>query len=344
VPGIFPPVAMGSALESFATAIRRRLPQRFGGSERGKAPVTAARYHAVDGGVFDNQGIQALIEQSCTGIIVSDAAAPLLPARRFRIQRQIWLLKRSQEIIFSRVRELGYSQLRLLAHVNRLLDELREAGASSQKLTALRDPDSPPVTAYCAVELSVLKETDSQLPSSLRELVGSMRTDLDAFSAYELSALMFHGYTTADFALQEHRAIFSLTDQPVRFETKLAELNIDWTKLDKRDVVRALNHLRASRVQFAAWRHFRRAVGALAIWISEQEWLVAIKNGIVEAWRNVSPTWKWVQAGTITIESADGKRDEKPIYVWRRRHLLRSLWRWIQQTWHRIGGGERRDG
>lgn len=129
----------------------------------------------VDGGVFDNQGFDALLEAGCDIMICSDAASPFLLSRRDA--SDIGAAVRANELLMKRVRDLVVANAELRKHPNRL-------------------------SGVFLATLSNLGETQpSALHSSVNETlvrnIQAVRTDLDAFSETEASVLMASGYLVA---------------------------------------------------------------------------------------------------------------------------------------------------
>src|SRR5438034_999791 len=113
-------------------------------------PVLAATYQAVDGGVFDNQGTQVLLDGRCRAILVSDGAAALRPIRR----PSTWqvfpfgqgVVSRTHDIIYERVRDLGYKRLADRSDLSRRLEQ------AGQLKKAVAD-DAPILEGYAYIEL-----------------------------------------------------------------------------------------------------------------------------------------------------------------------------------------------
>ena len=149
----------------------------------------------VDGGVYDNQGSAALIEQGCNVLLVSDAsgqsesedAPPLsllgVPLRTMGLLQQRVRIAQYHELAARRraslLREL------MFIHLKKDLD-----GAAIDWIEC-QDPVPPPplhpVTSY-----GISKEVQRRL--------SAIRTDLDSFTDLEAGALMASGYHMADKA------------------------------------------------------------------------------------------------------------------------------------------------
>jgi NTE family protein len=240
-------------------------------------------YTVVDGGVYDNQGILALLHESCDHIIVSDAAATL----KKEAEPSTWQLLpykegkgvffRSYDIIFERVRYLGYQLLERYCDLFNLFDALKDQ-PPTEKIAHFRKHAF--LKGYTCISLSSAivhgetETTPSALPESVAKLVGSIRTDLDRFSWIEISALMFHGYTLIDNRLRQSKLSSDAAGR-LQLKTKIQHINIDWAGIkDEKRVNDYANHLCASNSRLWLLRIIRRnkgrsvAVAAGVIWLA----------------------------------------------------------------------------
>ena len=158
----------------------------------------------VDGGVFDNQGALALLQEDCTLLIVSDAAGQLGLSSQPG-GGHVSPLLRAMDIFQERMRLSSFERLRDakdngqltgLAYVHMKQD--LQAAAVDWK--GCEDPSRP----------------DDQLPGSIsddprttygvwkehQKHLAAIRTDLDAFSDIEAAALMASGYLAMDLAVK----------------------------------------------------------------------------------------------------------------------------------------------
>jgi len=151
LPGVFAPLRIPWAFaEAYKGSFLRKLMHK----------VLSRHYLAVDGGVFDNQGIQVLLNENCASIIVSDAAAALKHENRPRTW-QFWpfgnrkgVLFRSQDIVFERVRELGYQLLKTHQALFRSFKALSEHMAPNERILAhLQNWSRPKLESYLAIDL-----------------------------------------------------------------------------------------------------------------------------------------------------------------------------------------------
>lgn len=165
VPGMFTPLSITGMYEGF-------------------------RVQLVDGGVQDNQGIQALFDCGCTHMIVSDASGQMLDAP-YPGSHAVGVLGRASSIYGSRVRA---------EQLTRASERAEAAGAArGVALVHLRKglarTELPPLPATIGSsdpgeQFDVSPEVQARL--------ARMRTDLDAFSDVEARSLMLDGYRMVD--------------------------------------------------------------------------------------------------------------------------------------------------
>ena len=186
VPGIFPPFPIS---ELYDNVVDPNL------------ATDDFRVQLVDGGVHDNLGIEALRKDCCDFYVVSDASGQMpdqpLPAT--------WLgavVQRSSSILIDRIRE-------------EQLQRLRETHRGRVALMHLRR-DLNPAQAFPRGPGGPLGEskgptdgiTSYGVERELQHRLGSVRTDLDAFTDVEASALAADGYlmTESELARLDHEA------------------------------------------------------------------------------------------------------------------------------------------
>jgi predicted acylesterase/phospholipase RssA len=145
------------------------------------APATAHRLALTDGGVYDNLGVSALLEEECTHVIVSDAGGTLTLDRRPSNGR-IAMMARIGEVLMADVRDRQLGELR----------ERRRPG-STLAAAAFFEMASDPSAATPAG--GGPKPPD---PHPEAGAIARLRTDLDAFSPIEVDALVYQGYQLAD--------------------------------------------------------------------------------------------------------------------------------------------------
>ena len=151
----------------------------------------------VDGGVFDNQGVEGLLGEDCQDVLVSDASGPLTAEAAVAAGR-IGVPVRSNAIAMNLVRDRQYQNLRSLLGASSLRRvfwvHLAQSvvGGSTVDWNGCTDP-SPTHQR----EIPPRKKID--------ERISAIRTDLDAFSDAEAYVLMTNGYRMIERALARAR-------------------------------------------------------------------------------------------------------------------------------------------
>ncbi len=209
----------------------------------------------VDGGVQDNQGTSALLEQGCSVLIVSDASGQM-DGLDDPSTGLLGVPLRANSILQARVREAQYRELevRRRAGLLRGLAFLHlKKGLESDPVdwVGCQDPMPPvrrdPLTAY-----GIQKHVQRRL--------AAIRTDLDSFSDTEAYALMLSGYRMLDRELQSGALDVALdpsqrnsgTDSGWRF------LAADAALRDPDLRSRTMRQLQvADRIAFKVWRRSR---------------------------------------------------------------------------------------
>jgi len=154
----------------------------------------------VDGGVHDNQGVTALLDQECSVVLVSDASGQMgtedVPGRGV-----VGVPLRSNSILMSRVRAGEYDELRE-RYRSRLLRGLmfvhlkQGLAARTVDWVGCEDPSASPAAP---ARKTGDGPTDG-LPPALLQRLSEIRTDLDAFSEAEAFSLMYAGWRMTDLA------------------------------------------------------------------------------------------------------------------------------------------------
>ncbi len=157
----------------------------------------------VDGGVFDNQGIDALYSQDCTTIVCSDASGQLEDEYAPSSQA-IPVAMRSNSVMMERLREDGFYDLFESEKGDKLLRERDPARAASEAARIMRSEwkvdkfaffhlreEFDPQPGYPAIPGPVNRATAS---AGHVYRLSDIRTDLDSFSDIEAYSLMYDGY------------------------------------------------------------------------------------------------------------------------------------------------------
>jgi predicted acylesterase/phospholipase RssA len=159
----------------------------------------------VDGGVHDNQGTSALLEQGCSILIVSDASGQM-DAQDDPGTGLLGVPLRANSVLQARVREAQYRELDA-RHRSGLLRGLvflhLKKGLEPDPVDWVRCQDpTPAVRREPLTEYGVQKHVQRRL--------AAIRTDLDSFSDTEAYALMLSGYRMLDRELQSGALDFAL--------------------------------------------------------------------------------------------------------------------------------------
>jgi predicted acylesterase/phospholipase RssA len=151
----------------------------------------------VDGGVFDNQGVEGLLGEECQDVVVSDASGPLT-AEAVVAASRIGVPVRSNAISMNLVRDRQYQSLRGLLEASSLRRffwvHLAQGaiGGSTVDWDGCRDP-------------SATHLAEPRPRNIIDERISAIRTDLDSFSEAEAYVLMTNGYRMIERALDRSR-------------------------------------------------------------------------------------------------------------------------------------------
>lgn len=157
-------------------------------------PATTHRLALTDGGVYDNQGLSALLEEECTHIVASDAGGTL-PLERRPSAGRIPMLARIGAVLMADVRE-------------RQLRELRERRRACEAAGTARPGARLEAVAFFEMASDALAAVPAgpkpPEPHPQAQAIAALRTDLDAFSPVEIDALIYQGYQLADRFVRTH--------------------------------------------------------------------------------------------------------------------------------------------
>ncbi|HET9544493.1 MAG TPA: hypothetical protein VFO88_02855, partial [Gaiellaceae bacterium] len=157
------------------------------------------RVELVDGGVHDNQGVQALFDADCTHLVVSDASGQMAdldwPATRIP-----GVAGRSISIYGDRIRDeqlmhaTNRAQPIALVHLRKGLPAEAVAPLADDGSPVREIPEEERVGPVRSADFGVLEDTQRRL--------ARVRTDLDAFGDTESFSLMLDGYLMSDLELR----------------------------------------------------------------------------------------------------------------------------------------------
>ncbi|NNF59080.1 MAG: hypothetical protein HKN04_12670 [Rhodothermaceae bacterium] len=164
-----------------------------------------ARLGLTDGGVFDNVGVSALLDERCTHIIASDTSG---------VFEQQLVARPSRLLLFGR---LTIILMKVLGdHQRHMLRERRRAHRAVEARGLLQTLKSHFSTrmlrnlAFFHIESLPLRADGPSGWSVDRARIARLRTDLDAFGEIERNALINQGYVTADHYLREFLTDYNL--------------------------------------------------------------------------------------------------------------------------------------
>jgi predicted acylesterase/phospholipase RssA len=241
----------------------------------------------VDGGVHDNQGTGALLEQDCTVMLVSDASGQM-DTQDIAPTGLLNVPLRANSILQARVREAQYGELAARRRAGLLsglvfLHLKKDLDAETIDWIDCQDPSErpsrSPLTSY-----GVQKKVQRQL--------AAIRTDLDSFSDTEAYALMTSGYLMTNTALQS---------DPLGFSTPQASAT-NWNFLTARPLMQAatvnegfFRRLKAAEsISFKVWRLSRLMQLGAALLV-----LVIAVSLLAALWGS----WPALAASKLTVEA-----------------------------------------
>ena len=178
----------------------------------------------ADGGVYDNQGVDTLLQENCSLILCSDASGQLSDDRS-PATLSFGVLARANNISMERDRIVEYQDLRSRLE-NGALDGLLfvhlRQGLDIRRVPPISDK---PATAQSGVEAS--SRTDYCVDKGIQRLLSQIRTDLDSFTEVEADALMLSGYQAAGKQIEECQKKLPPGERWGGFDTS-AYGNDDW--------------------------------------------------------------------------------------------------------------------
>lgn len=172
-------------------------PVRMRAHGLGLSRTTPPELALVDGGVYDNLGLEWFqgwdrgrpqAARPADFIVTVDASGPL----RAKLKRYGWVssLRRSQEAQYAQTRA---------SRVRWFVDQLLAHKLQGIHVPIDRDPrafEPPPGTPHVA------RAADGSLPAGFAYAISGLRTDLDRFLPDECGLLMYHGYWSAHVRLR----------------------------------------------------------------------------------------------------------------------------------------------
>lgn len=138
----------------------------------------------VDGGVHDNQGIQALLDEDCDIILCSDSSGQMADDQN-PSNHELGVVLRSNSIMMDRIREVQFQDLRA---------RLDTGALKGMLFVHLKQGLSAPVVPLQSEPEPQTGVTDYGIDRDVQAGLAALRTDLDAFTEVEAYSLMVSGY------------------------------------------------------------------------------------------------------------------------------------------------------
>jgi predicted acylesterase/phospholipase RssA len=207
-------------------------------------PAAIWRLALTDGGVHDNTGVAALLDEGCTHLVVSDAGR-LLDTEARPAGGRLPMTLRIMDSLMANVRD---QQLEEVRERRRVTEGAAEATfAKGPRMTDIRSRYKVESVAFFHMTSNPNDGAgDGPPPHPFAAEIAGLRTDLDAFHRDEADALIYQGYQLCDrFVRRWLGKVYPLDTSP----TKDRPLRLPGTEHDLKQVRR---RLRAGR-----WRFFR---------------------------------------------------------------------------------------
>src|SRR5262249_2125828 len=155
----------------------------------------------VDGGVHDNQGVDALIGQGCDFILCSDGSGQM-DDENAPPNGPVSVPNRSMSVLMKRIREGGYGDLDTRTAVSYAGRSLFFVHLKSE----LPADDVDWVNCEDPTPARPREPATYGVDHQIQRYLSGIRTDLDSFSEVEASALMASGYLMASTELERCNA------------------------------------------------------------------------------------------------------------------------------------------
>jgi NTE family protein len=198
------------------------------------------RLQLVDGGVHDNQGIQALLDLGCRRLVISDASGQMqdVPDPSTFL---LGVLMRTNSILMDRVREEQLLRIINNHDLQVALVHLRQ-GLVPQQVPYI-DKDGNPAGGEGEPPPGQGKLTAFGVAVEVQELLAGVRTDLDSFTDVEAYSLMLDGYLMSGEVFDKTPDLASLPQhlraQPASGNWRFEKIK-PWMAKPTRDYLRQL--------------------------------------------------------------------------------------------------------
>jgi NTE family protein len=169
----------------------------------------------VDGGVFDNQGTESLLDNHCTQFVISDASGQMGIKNQISSDSLTSILRVSS-ILQDRARTEGL--LHLIAKTedkNKIAFMDLRKGLGIREISWINENNEP------AEKDKIFPATTHEfgVDPSVQEKLSKMRTDLDAFTEVEAYSLMRNGY------LMSHEDLSQLRQESDKNSQQLSKIS-----------------------------------------------------------------------------------------------------------------------
>lgn len=190
-------------LLSHAVAASAALPAVF-------APITISNLYSnkielqlVDGGVYDNQGIEALLNFNSTDFIISDASRPLEFENIPDVSND-GLLLRVRSILGSRLREEQLYRMIEGERKNHTAFLHLQKNFPIVKQSYLTNSNSDKESKFLdLIDNFTVPQNILPIALEVQQALARIRTHLDSFTNVEAYSLMFYGYEVSQQAILE---------------------------------------------------------------------------------------------------------------------------------------------
>ncbi len=157
----------------------------------------------IDGGLHDNQGIAAILDEECKNVFISDASGQL-PTSEQGVSGALSLFMRSDNILQERLRELQFLDMkerRSTTLINRLNHVHLKNGVTRPSVNWKNCTDPPRTISHVDPNVKDKNLMPYGVLRPIQQLISEIRTDLDAFHDIEAYALMYDGYVQTHYEL-----------------------------------------------------------------------------------------------------------------------------------------------
>lgn len=157
----------------------------------------------IDGGLHDNQGISALIEEECRNMIISDASGQL-PTSTVATNNEAGIFYRADNILQERLRELQFLDLKernYTTQLNSLVTVHLKNDLQRNPVSWINCTDPPRTVMYDTTTREENGLTSYGILRNTQKLLSEIRTDLDSFHDVEAWGLMYSGYVQTHYEM-----------------------------------------------------------------------------------------------------------------------------------------------